>query len=139
MAGVIELAPISPLTERQQALLEALLPVVALNLEILSGNIRTRQLLEQTRQQSEALAAVEERSRLILESVGEAIFGLTADGLMSFVNPAGARLLGYKPEELIGHPMHGADSLRASGWNLIPTRRMPDVPDDQGWAAAQRL
>ena len=106
VAGVIELAPISPLTERQQALLEALLPVVALNLEILSGNIKTRLLLEHTRQQSEALAAVEERSRLILESVGEAIFGLTADGLMSFVNPAGARLLGYKPEELIGHPMH---------------------------------
>ena len=106
VAGVIELAPISPLTERQQALLEALLPVVALNLEILSGNIKTRLLLEHTRQQAEALAAVEERSRLILESVGEAIFGLTADGLMSFVNPAGARLLGYKPEELIGHPMH---------------------------------
>ncbi len=106
VAGVIELAPISPLTERQQALLEALLPVVALNLEILSGNIKTRLLLEHTRQQAEALAAVEERSRLILESVGEAIFGLTADGLMSFVNPAGARLLGYKPEELIGQPMH---------------------------------
>ena len=80
--------------------------MVALNLEILSGNIKTRLLLEHTRQQAEALAAVEERSRLILESVGEAIFGLSADGLMSFVNPAGARLLGYKPEELIGHPMH---------------------------------
>jgi two-component system, sensor histidine kinase and response regulator len=106
VAGVIELAPISPLTERQRALLEALLPVVALNAEILSGNIKTRLLLEQTRQQSEALAAVEERSRLILESVGEGIFGTSADGLMTFVNPAGARLLGYEPEEMIGRPMH---------------------------------
>lgn len=106
VTGVIELAPISALTERQEALLEALLPVVALNAEILSGNIKTRVLLEQTQQQSEALAAVEERSRLILESVGEGIFGLSADGLMSFVNPAGARLLGYAPEELVGRPMH---------------------------------
>ena len=106
VAGVIELAPISALTERQLALLADLLPMVALNAEILSGNIKTRLLLEHTRQQAEALAAVEERSRLILESVGEAIFGLSADGLMTFVNPAGARLLGYKPEELIGHPMH---------------------------------
>ncbi len=106
VAGVIELAPISALTERQRALLEALLPVVALNAEILSGNIKTRLLLERTQQQSEALAAVEERSRLILESVGEGIFGLTAEGLMSFVNPAGARLLGYTPEEMVGHPMH---------------------------------
>jgi two-component system, sensor histidine kinase and response regulator len=106
VAGVVELAPIAALTEKQQALLEALLPVVALNADLLSGNIKTRLLLEQTQHQSEALAAVEERSRLILESVGEAIFGMSADGLMTFVNPAGAKMLGYTVEELVGHPMH---------------------------------
>jgi signal transduction histidine kinase/CheY-like chemotaxis protein/HPt (histidine-containing phosphotransfer) domain-containing protein len=57
--GVIELAPISSLSERQQALLDALLPVLAANSKILSGNIKTRQLLEHTQAQAERLAASE--------------------------------------------------------------------------------
>jgi PAS domain S-box-containing protein len=106
VVAVLELAPVSSFSERQQALLDALLPSVALNAEILSAHIKTRILLEQTQQHTEALAAVEERSRLILASVDEGICGLSADGLMSFVNPAGARMLGYEPEELVGQPMH---------------------------------
>jgi signal transduction histidine kinase/CheY-like chemotaxis protein len=57
--GVLELAPISSVTERQQALLDALLPVLAVNSEILSANIATRKLLEQTQAQAESLAASE--------------------------------------------------------------------------------
>ena len=96
----------APLSERQQALLDALLPSVAMNAKILTGNIKTKELLQQTQLQAETLAAVEERSRLILSSVDEGICGLSTDGLMTFVNPAGARMLGYAPEELIGQPMH---------------------------------
>jgi signal transduction histidine kinase/DNA-binding response OmpR family regulator/HPt (histidine-containing phosphotransfer) domain-containing protein len=59
VTAVVELAPVSPLSERQQALLDALLPSVALSAEILAGNIATRKLLEQTRAQAEALAASE--------------------------------------------------------------------------------
>ncbi len=59
VTAVLELAPVSNLSERQQALLDALLPSVALSSEILSGNIETRNLLEQTRAQAEALAASE--------------------------------------------------------------------------------
>jgi len=57
--GVLELAPVSSLTERQQALLDALLPALASNLKILSGNIKTRQLLEHTQAQAERLVASE--------------------------------------------------------------------------------
>ena len=106
LVGVLELAAVSPLSERQQSLLDALLPTVAMNAEILSANIKTRKLLEHTRRQAETLAAVEERSRLILSSVGEGICGLSTDGLMTFVNPAGARMLGYTAEELVNQPMH---------------------------------
>jgi two-component system, sensor histidine kinase and response regulator len=106
VAAVLELAPLATISERQQALLDALLPTVALNAEVLSGNIKTRALLEKSEQQAEAVAAAEERSRLILSSIDEGIAGLTADGMMSFVNPAGARMLGYEPEELIGTKMH---------------------------------
>jgi len=106
LIGVIELAAVSPISERQQALLDALLPSVAMNAEILSASIKTKHLLEKTKQQAETLAAVEERSRLILSSVDEGICGLSPDGLMTFVNPAGAWMLGYAPEELVGQPMH---------------------------------
>ncbi len=84
------------------------MPVVAVNSEILSVNIKTRKLLEQTQQQAEAIAAVEERSRLILSSVDEGIWGLSEDGSVAFVNPAGAKMLGYQPEELVGKSMHAA-------------------------------
>jgi two-component system sensor histidine kinase/response regulator len=59
VTAVLELAPVSPVTERQHGLLDALLPSLALSAEILSGNIETRKLLEQTRAQAEALATSE--------------------------------------------------------------------------------
>jgi signal transduction histidine kinase/DNA-binding response OmpR family regulator/HPt (histidine-containing phosphotransfer) domain-containing protein len=59
VVGVLELAPVSSLSERQQALLAALLPALAVNSDILSANIRTRRLLEQTQAQAEKLAISE--------------------------------------------------------------------------------
>jgi signal transduction histidine kinase/CheY-like chemotaxis protein len=76
VTAVIELAPVSPLSERQQALLDALLPSVALSAEILAGNIGTRRLLEQTRAQAEALAASERQitaRKEELESINQAL------------------------------------------------------------------
>jgi two-component system, sensor histidine kinase and response regulator len=106
VVAVIELAPCNPLDARQMALIEALLPTVALSTEILLGTIETKRLLKQTREQAATVAAAEERSRLILGSVDEGICGLNTEGLLEFVNPAGARLLGYAAEELIGQAMH---------------------------------
>jgi signal transduction histidine kinase/DNA-binding response OmpR family regulator/HAMP domain-containing protein len=61
VTSVLELAPASGLAERQQALLEALLPPIGLSTEVLSGNIETRKLLERTQAQAEALAASEQQ------------------------------------------------------------------------------
>jgi signal transduction histidine kinase/DNA-binding response OmpR family regulator/HPt (histidine-containing phosphotransfer) domain-containing protein len=74
--AVLELAPVSSLVERQQALLDALLPSLALTAEILSGNIETRDLLERTRSQAEALAASERQvtaRKEELESINRAL------------------------------------------------------------------
>ncbi|HMH11613.1 MAG TPA: response regulator [Edaphobacter sp.] len=59
VVGVLEIAPISSLSERQQTLLDALLPALAANSEIMGANIRTRKLLEQTQAQAEKLAISE--------------------------------------------------------------------------------
>jgi len=57
--AVLALAFGSPVEENERALLEAMLQIVALNLEILSGNLATQRLLEQTKLQAESLAVSE--------------------------------------------------------------------------------
>ena len=46
------------------------------------------------------------QNRMILESAGEGIYGLDLEGKTTFVNPAGARMIGYEPEELTGKLQH---------------------------------
>ena len=63
---------------------------------------RTAELKEnQTR-----LEQAEERSRLLLESAQDGIFGVAEDGLVNFINPAGVAMLGFEAAELIGQKIH---------------------------------
>jgi two-component system sensor histidine kinase/response regulator len=125
--AVIEVAAFSPLDEARQALLGEVRSMVALNLQILQRTLRTEQLLKQTREQAQALhaqqdslraanetleaqrqelRATEERTRLLLESAAEGIFGVDTQGVITFANPAACRMLGYAPEELVGGASH---------------------------------
>jgi PAS domain S-box-containing protein len=52
------------------------------------------------------LRKVSRQQELILNSAGEGIFGVDVNGLAQFINPAGAALLGYETNELIGRPQH---------------------------------
>jgi two-component system, OmpR family, sensor histidine kinase VicK len=54
----------------------------------------------------EALHLLTRQRELILESVGDGIFGIDLDGRLTFINQAAARALGYIPEELTGRDMH---------------------------------
>lgn len=54
----------------------------------------------------EALHIATRQRELILESVGDGIYGIDLDGRLTFINAAGARLLGYRPEELTGREIH---------------------------------
>ncbi|MGI8553197.1 MAG: PAS domain S-box protein, partial [Dehalococcoidia bacterium] len=56
--------------------------------------------------------------RLLLESTSEGIFGADVDGVCSFINPPGAALLGYEPDELVGKSLH----------NLIHNRHPDGTP-----------
>ena len=58
--AVIELAPSAPVTERQQALLDLLLPTVALSTKILVSKLETQKLLAQTQEQAADLAVAKE-------------------------------------------------------------------------------
>jgi PAS domain S-box-containing protein len=54
----------------------------------------------------EALHLATRQRELILESVGDGIYGIDLEGRLTFINEAGARLLGYDPDELTGREFH---------------------------------
>jgi two-component system sensor histidine kinase VicK len=54
----------------------------------------------------EALRLATRQRELILESVGDGIFGIDLDGRVTFINEAGASALGYAPEQLRGRDLH---------------------------------
>ncbi len=56
--------------------------------------------------QLEAARELNEASALILGSVGEGIYGLDANGMTTFANPATETMTGWKAEQLIGLPQH---------------------------------
>ena len=53
-----------------------------------------------------SLAATEEKSRLILESVRDGIFGVDLKGQVTFLNPAVHEILGYDESDLMGQLVH---------------------------------
>ncbi len=125
--GILELGSLTPLDARKQGFLDAMMAQIGNKMQILTSNIATRELLEKTQAQAQALAQseqlllsrreelessqqslrqTEERTRLILGSVNEGIWGLNAQGKTTFVNAAAARMLGYTEQELQNASMH---------------------------------
>ena len=43
---------------------------------------------------------------LMLASTGEGVFGVDLEGLCVFINPAGARMIGFEPAQVLGQNMH---------------------------------
>ncbi|MBT3344027.1 MAG: PAS domain S-box protein, partial [Gemmatimonadetes bacterium] len=92
LVGVVELCLFTPLSESQSHWLTTACRIAA-------GALRLAR-------QAEERAAAEERTRLILESTGDGLFGLDLDGHATFVNPAACAMLGYSADELIGRSLH---------------------------------
>ncbi|MDB5306446.1 MAG: Blue-light-activated protein [Gemmataceae bacterium] len=63
--------------------------------------------------------------RLLLESTGEGIYGLDHEGHCTFINRAGAAMLGYTPEELLGREMHSIIHHHRPGGAPYPTDECP--------------
>ena len=61
------------------------------------------------------------RVELILNSAGDGIFGLSREGVVTFVNPAAVALLGSRAEDLIGRPVHELVHHSADGSRHSPT------------------
>jgi PAS domain S-box-containing protein len=75
----------------------------------IGGRTRMISLVRDTTERKraeEALRESEEQVRLLLNSTGEAIYGVDLQGNCTFCNPACLRLLGYAECDLLGQNMH---------------------------------
>ncbi len=50
----------------------------------------------------EMLTRISRQNELILEAAGEGVYGINMEGLITFVNPAAARMMGMRVEDMIG-------------------------------------
>ena len=65
------------------------------------------------------------QNELILSSAGDGIYGVNLQGQTTFVNPAGAKLLGYPPQELLGRSMHTAIHHTKADGSPYPQEECP--------------
>ncbi|MGI4790134.1 MAG: HD domain-containing phosphohydrolase [Janthinobacterium lividum] len=88
--------------------------------------LKSHETLEtRVEQRTRALAQMQRQNELLLNSAGEGIYGIDSEGITQFVNPMGARLLGYQVEEIIGQPMHALlHHTRRNGTNY-PSSECP--------------
>lgn len=121
--GVLEMASFQPFTDRQQAVLEALLPVLGSSMEILDRNLKTRELLVATQEQAERMekqaAQMEEQQvemeaqqaelreaenwfRCIFESAPSGLLVVEDSGRIIMANPMAEKIFAYAPGELLG-------------------------------------
>ena len=94
-------------------------------------------------QAEQALVESEARQRMILDTLGEGVYGAELDGTCSFINPAGLSLLGFSEGEVLGkktHPLfhhHRADGTpyppEASPTQLTARDGKPRCHEDVFW------
>jgi two-component system, sensor histidine kinase and response regulator len=123
--GVVEFASFRVLTTTEEALLSEVLPLAAMSLQVLTRNIATEDLLTTTQEQARELEASEERSRLILESTADGIYGTDTQGRISFINPAACQMLGFSHDELLGQPAHATFHYRRPDGTDYPREECP--------------
>ncbi len=79
----------------------------AANWYLASDRSVNQQINQSTRQlEEQELEQLRRQQQLILNAVGEGVYGLDLEGNVTFVNPAAAAMIDWSMEELIGQSMH---------------------------------
>jgi two-component system sensor histidine kinase/response regulator len=122
LLGMLELASFQPASERETALLDALIPVLATTMQILERNINARRLMKEAQERATQMetqaAQLEEQSvemeaqqaellktedwyRSIVEAAN-AMLVVNEQGIIVLCNPQAETLFGYAAGELAG-------------------------------------
>jgi PAS domain S-box-containing protein len=92
---------------------------------------RNRELQEIINSRERVIAAernmsvLHRQNQMILNAAGEGIFGLDLEGRTTFINPAGARMIGWEPEELIGKRPHDLMHQTSANDTVSPFAQCP--------------
>lgn len=111
LLAVIELATFSGFGAREQALIDGLMPILAMSLEILERSVNTKSLLEE-------IKVTEAWFRGIIESAPDGMLVADAQGQIVLTNQQIEAMFGYAPGELVGRPIE----------TLVPTAIRPGHP-----------
>ena len=65
---------------------------------------------------------------LLLASTGEGIYGVDLEGRCVFINRAGAEMLGYRPEQVLGRNMHDLMHHTRADGSHYPAEQCPHLP-----------
>ena len=84
----------------------------------------TRDITERRRAE-EALAESQQRNRMILETMGEGVHGLDAEGRILFHNPAALAMLGWSEEEARGKDAHALIHHHRADGSVYPREECP--------------
>ena len=87
-------------------ILAYLLPLSGLVIEILKTYQQEKIIVESFGIVQKELRKMDGRNKLILDSVGDGVFGLDAEGTITSINASAQLILGYTEEEFIGKPAH---------------------------------
>lgn len=108
LLGVLELASTDSQLTQHRAALEAVLPVLAMNMEILLAEQRTTELLAQARHDAEHYQAQQAYSedmehwyQSILSGAPDAIIIVADDGSIIFANGVAQQLFGYEADAFL--------------------------------------
>ncbi|HEY3924182.1 MAG TPA: EAL domain-containing protein [Acidothermaceae bacterium] len=67
----------------------------------------------------------EEFRAVVMDNMAEGLYTLDADGLVTYMNPAAASMLGWSEDELRGKLMHAAVHFQRADGKKVPTEECP--------------
>ena len=62
---------------------------------------------------------------VVMENMAEGLYTLDADGLVTYLNAAASKMLGWAPDELLGKPMHETVHFQHEDGTPVPASRIP--------------
>ena len=105
LLGVVEVATFHSFDSRETALLDDLMPLVAMSLEVLQRNLRLVAQQTELTAQRERLRETEQFFRSVLELAPDGLMVVDANGVIRLASARCEPLFGYTRDELIGQPV----------------------------------